>query len=171
MRRVYADLHIHIGRTGKGQPVKITAARNLTFENIAKECATRKGIEVAGIVDCGSPAVLEDITSLISEGLMVELPGGGLRYREATTILLGCELETVEDDGAASHHVSYFPTLEQLGVLEDRSANLPVPVAGENTPHLFFHPDPRRGAGRENVLSSPGRPGHGFTLLCFITRR
>ncbi len=116
MRRVYADLHIHIGRTGKGQPVKITAARDLTFENIAKECATRKGIEVAGIVDCGSPAVLEDIKRLISEGLMVELPGGGLRYREATTILLGCELETVEDDGAASHHVSYFPTLEQLGV-------------------------------------------------------
>ena len=116
MRRVYADLHIHIGRTGKGQPVKITAARDLTFENIAKECATRKGIEIAGIVDCGSPAVLEDIEGLISEGQMVELPGGGLRYREATTILLGCELETVEEDGAASHHVSYFPTLEQLGV-------------------------------------------------------
>ena len=96
--------------------MKITAARDLTFENIAKECATRKGIEVAGIVDCGSPAVLEDIKRLIDEGLMVELPGGGLRYRDGTTILLGCELETVEDDGAASHHVSYFPTLEQLGV-------------------------------------------------------
>ncbi|MCJ7752007.1 MAG: endonuclease Q family protein, partial [Armatimonadetes bacterium] len=44
MRKLYADLHIHIGRTSAGRPVKITAARDLTFENIAKECATRKGI-------------------------------------------------------------------------------------------------------------------------------
>lgn len=114
MRTVYADLHIHIGRTTSGRPVKITAARDLTFENIAKECATRKGIEVAGVVDCGSPAVIADIEALISSGEMVELPDGGLRYRNATTVLLGCELETVEEDGSPSHHISYFPTLEQL---------------------------------------------------------
>jgi len=106
MREFYADLHIHIGRTSTGKPVKITAARDLTFENIAKECAERKGIALAGIVDCGSPAVIEDIDALVASGEMVELPGGGLRYRDTTTVLLGCELETVEEDGAASHHVS-----------------------------------------------------------------
>ena len=116
MRKVYADLHIHIGRTSAGQPVKITAARDLTFENIAKECAERKGIEVAGVVDCGSPAVMEDIDALVEAGEMVELPAGGLRYRDATTILLGCELETVEDDGSASHQISYFAGREQLRV-------------------------------------------------------
>ncbi len=116
MREFYADLHIHIGRTSTGKSVKITAARDLTFENIAKECAERKGIALAGIVDCGSPAVIEDIDALVASGEMVELPGGGLRYRETTTVLLGCELETVEEDGAASHHVSYFPTREQLKV-------------------------------------------------------
>jgi len=116
MRRVYADLHIHIGRTSAGQPVKITAARDLTFENIAKECAVRKGIEIAGIVDCGSPAVIADIDRLVEAGEMVELPAGGLRYQGATTVILGCELETVEDDGSPSHHVSYFPTREQLRV-------------------------------------------------------
>ena len=116
MPNVYADLHIHIGRTSAGQPVKITAARDLTFENIAKECATRKGIDLAGIVDCGSPAVIQDIDSLVEAGEMVELPSGGLRYRDSTTILLGCEIETVEDDGSTSHHVSYFPSRKELKV-------------------------------------------------------
>jgi uncharacterized protein (TIGR00375 family) len=116
MRTAYADLHIHIGRTGSGRPVKITAARDLTFENIAKECALRKGIEIAGIVDCGSPIVMQDIDRLVDSGEMAELSAGGLRYRDATTILLGCELETVEEDGSASHHISYFPQREQLRV-------------------------------------------------------
>ncbi len=116
MKRFYADLHIHIGRTSGGRPVKITAARDLTFENIARECATRKGIDIAGIVDCGSPPVIQDIRDLISRGEMVELPGGGLRYREATTVILACELETVEDDGCASHHIAYLPNLTQLEV-------------------------------------------------------
>jgi len=116
MRQFYADLHIHIGRTSAGRPVKITAARDLTFENIAKECATRKGIDIAGVVDCGSPAVLQDIDALVECGEMAELPDGGLRYRDATTVILGCELETVEDDGSASHHVSYFASRDQLRV-------------------------------------------------------
>ncbi len=116
MRDFYADLHIHIGRTNGGRPVKITAARDLTFENIAKECAERKGIDIAGVVDCGSPAVMQDIDALVASGEMQELAGGGLRYRGSTTIVLGCELETVEEDGSASHHVSYFATREQLAV-------------------------------------------------------
>ena len=116
LKRLYADLHIHIGRTSAGRPVKITAARDLTFENIARECAVRKGIDIAGIVDCGSPAVVQDIGALIASGEMVELLGGGLRYRDTTTIILGCELETVEDDGSASHHIAYLPNLRQLEV-------------------------------------------------------
>ncbi len=114
MKRIYADLHIHIGRTSAGQPVKITAARDLTFENIAKECATRKGIEIAGVVDCAASGVLRDIDDLVESGEMVELPGGGLCYHDTTTVLLGSELETVEEDGCASHHLAYFPTRQQL---------------------------------------------------------
>lgn len=116
MRKLYADLHIHIGRTSSGRPVKITAARDLTFENIAKECATRKGIDIAGVVDCGSPAVMQDIDALVASGEMEELPAGGMRYQGTTTIILGCELETVEEDGSASHHVSYFAHRNQLEV-------------------------------------------------------
>lgn len=47
MYEVFADLHIHIGRSEKGKPVKITGSRDLNFTNIAKECYIRKGIQVA----------------------------------------------------------------------------------------------------------------------------
>ncbi len=77
----HCDLHVHIGRSGSGRPVKITAARDLTFQNIAIECAERKGIEVVGVVDCASPPVLEDIEGLLESGEMTELEGGGLDFR------------------------------------------------------------------------------------------
>jgi uncharacterized protein (TIGR00375 family) len=114
MPHIIADLHIHIGRSLSGRPIKITAARDLTFANIAKECVARKGIDLAGIVDCASPAVISDIEALIASGEMEELPAGGLRFRSQTTLLLASELETAEENGAASHHISYFPTLAQL---------------------------------------------------------
>ena len=47
MYEIFADLHIHIGRSENGKPVKITGAKNLNFANIAKECCNRKGIQVA----------------------------------------------------------------------------------------------------------------------------
>jgi len=34
MNAFFADLHIHIGRTNTGKPVKITGAKSLTLENI-----------------------------------------------------------------------------------------------------------------------------------------
>ena len=43
MYEIFADLHIHIGRSENNKPIKITAARSLNFANIAKECANRKG--------------------------------------------------------------------------------------------------------------------------------
>ncbi|MFQ6097352.1 MAG: endonuclease Q family protein [Armatimonadota bacterium] len=110
----HCDLHVHIGRAGRDRPVKITASRDLTFENIAAECADRKGIGMVGIVDCASPAVMSDIESLLERGEFVELERGGLRYRNKVTVLLASEIETREENGRISHHVSYFPTLAGL---------------------------------------------------------
>ena len=111
---LHCDLHVHIGRSSSGRPVKITAARDLTFANIALECAVRKGIEVVGIVDCASPPVLEDIRALLDSGEMAAIAGGGLRFREQVTIIPGAEFETREPGGGMSHHVSYFPDLQRL---------------------------------------------------------
>ena len=73
MYEIFADLHIHIGRTKNNKPIKITAARSLNFENIAKECVDRKGINIAGIIDCASPYVIEDIEEFLRNGDAREL--------------------------------------------------------------------------------------------------
>ena len=67
MKDYFVDLHVHIGRSSKGKEIKRATARNLTFENIAFESYTRKGIDVIGVVDCISPFVIEDIESLIEK--------------------------------------------------------------------------------------------------------
>ena len=77
MYEAFADLHIHIGRTKNNKPVKITGARSLNFENIAKECVERKGINIAGIIDCASPYVIEDIEDFLKSGEARELKDRG----------------------------------------------------------------------------------------------
>jgi uncharacterized protein (TIGR00375 family) len=159
VRTFYCDLHIHIGRAGE-QPVKITAARDLTFANIARECATRKGIDLAGIVDCASPAVLAEIRGLIKSGEMTEIPGGGLRYRDQVTVVLGSELETQEPGGGLSHHVSYFPTVGQLG---EFSARLSKHVSNMQLSSQQCHLPAQRLFEITDALGGVFLPAHAFT--------
>ncbi len=110
----YVDLHVHVGRNGRGQPVKITASRNLTFAAIIKECLERKGIDLVGIIDCACTGVLEDLKKLIDRGELLELPEGGLRHKDRVTVIAGAEVEAVEEEGGVSHHLCYFPYLRNL---------------------------------------------------------
>lgn len=96
MYQIFADLHVHIGRSETGKPVKITGAKSLNFANIAKECADRKGINVVGIIDCASPYVIEDIENFLKTGDAYELKDGGIIYKDKVCILLGSEVETTE---------------------------------------------------------------------------
>lgn len=109
----YVDLHIHIGRTEKGKPVKISGARDLTFFNIAREASERKGIEVVGIIDCHSPPVQEEIEDYLERGEMEELSGGGIRYNR-TTVLLGSEIEVKDPGRGAAHLLAYLPDLASM---------------------------------------------------------
>jgi len=108
------DFHVHIGRSNSGAPVKITASRDLTFANIARECKYRKGIDIVGIVDCASPEVINDISQLMNSGEMKPLKDGGLIYQDQVTIILGAEIETKEKDGGSSHQIAYFPYFEDI---------------------------------------------------------
>lgn len=118
MYEIFADLHVHIGRSEKGKPVKITAARSLNFANIAKECADRKGINVVGIIDCASPYVIEDIEDFLKTGEAYELKDGGIIYKDKVCILLGSEVETSEisRDGkkGSAHNICFFPYLKDI---------------------------------------------------------
>ena len=118
MKEIFADLHVHIGRSENGKPIKITAARSLNFANIAKECADRKGIQIVGIIDCASPYVIEDIESFLKTGEAYEIKDGGIIYKDKVCIILGSEVETSEinEDGktGSAHNLCYFPSLEDI---------------------------------------------------------
>ncbi|REE70601.1 uncharacterized protein (TIGR00375 family) [Paenibacillus taihuensis] len=108
LQRVFADLHLHIGRTERGEPVKISGSRDLTFRNIAHEAAVRKGIQLLGVIDCHSPGVQMDIAALLGSGEMTEISGGGIKYRD-TTILLGAEIEVRDAGFGTAHHLAFMP--------------------------------------------------------------
>ena len=118
MKEIFADLHVHIGRSENGKPIKITAARSLNFANIAKECEERKGIQVVGIIDCASPYVIEDIEKFLKTGDAYEIKDGGIIYKDKVCILLGSEVETSEvgrDGGkGAAHNICFFPYLKDI---------------------------------------------------------
>lgn len=118
MYEVFADLHVHIGRSENGKPIKITAAKSLNFANIAKECAERKGINIVGIIDCGSPYVIEDIENFLKTGDAYELEDGGIIYKDKVCILLGSEVETSEKGRTgkcgSAHNVCFFPHLQDI---------------------------------------------------------
>lgn len=118
MYEIFADLHVHIGRSENGKPIKITAARSLNFANIAKECADRKGINVVGIIDCASPYVIEDIENFLKTGEAYELEDGGIIYKDKVCIILGSEVETSEKGrngkSGSAHNLCYFPHLSDI---------------------------------------------------------
>ncbi len=118
MKEMFADLHVHIGRSENGKPIKITAARSLNFANIAKECSDRKGIQIVGIIDCASPYVIEDIENFLKTGEAYEIKDGGIIYKEKVCIILGSEIETSEinDNGktGSAHNLCYFPSLADI---------------------------------------------------------
>jgi uncharacterized protein (TIGR00375 family) len=113
MNSYYVDLHIHIGRTEAGQAVKISAAKDLTFFNIAREASMRKGIEMIGIIDCHSPSVQAEIDFYLERGDMQEQDGGGIKYHD-TTVILGSEIEVRDPGMGAAHLLVYMPTLDVM---------------------------------------------------------
>ena len=143
MKEVFADLHVHIGRSKNNKPIKITAAKSLNFENIAKECYERKGIQIVGIIDCASPYVIEDIEEFLNTGEAYEMQDGGIIYKrsqvsedstklvtevepkeevsrnkEQVCIILGSEIETSEINEygktGSAHNICFFPKLEDI---------------------------------------------------------
>ena len=116
MYEIFADLHIHIGRSENGKPIKITGARSLNFANIAKECCERKGIQVAGIIDCASPYVIEDIENFLKTGDAYELQDGGIIYKDKVCILLGseCASEFVKNVLFSSSDISSAKKVSEL---------------------------------------------------------
>ncbi|WP_083489274.1 hypothetical protein [Bacillus shackletonii] len=111
----FVDLHIHIGRTKTGKPVKITASKSLTLTNILNTAKSPKGLDMVGIIDCHSPEVIAEIEDLIYRGDLREMAEGGFRFQETVTLIPGVEIEVNDENCKGPIHVlGYFPTLEAL---------------------------------------------------------
>ncbi|SES62509.1 endonuclease Q family protein [Anaerobranca gottschalkii] len=111
MKKYNCDFHIHIGSACK-KAVKVTASRNMTILNIIEHSIVAKGMDIIGLVDCGSPYVLQELSFLIREGILEELEEGGLVYKSdlaSLTLILGSEVETQE----GVHAVCFFPDLSR----------------------------------------------------------
>lgn len=123
----FSDLHIHIGATKSGKPVKITASRNMTLTSILEEASERKGIEMIGIVDAHVPEVIEELEGLLEKGYAAELADGGIRYKN-TTLILGSEVEVKEEERGEAHFLCYVPYLARMreftGWLSKRCKNI-----------------------------------------------
>ncbi|WP_433958643.1 endonuclease Q family protein [Cytobacillus horneckiae] len=114
MKTYYADMHIHIGRTYTGKPVKITGAKSLTFSNIIQHARNEKGLDMIGIIDCHSPEVIEEISQLLHLGEIVEHDDGGLQYGDMS-IIPGSELEIYDQNCQGPIHVlCFFPTIRAM---------------------------------------------------------
>lgn len=114
MNTYYVDLHIHIGRTKTGKPVKITGARSLTFSNIIEHARDLKGLHMIGIIDCHSPEVILEMEELLEAGELVQHEKGGLNFG-GMTVIPGSELE-IYDEGTNGpiHVLCYFPSIEVI---------------------------------------------------------
>ncbi|MDM5338835.1 endonuclease Q family protein [Fictibacillus enclensis] len=110
----YADLHVHIGRSRSGKPVKITGARTLTLSNILEMASSVKGINLLGIIDCHVPEVIDEMEEMLAAGEMIEHPEGGLWYQNVC-LLPGSEIEIYDENCKGPVHVlSFFPTVEKM---------------------------------------------------------
>ena len=115
MTEYYADLHIHLGRDGDGRTVKVSASMDLTVRGVIEECSARKGIHIAGVVDCHSPGVISELQRMVEKGEARELEGGGTWIPGTglvgVTIIPASEVEVVAN-GARFHIISYLPSID-----------------------------------------------------------
>lgn len=110
----FADMHIHIGASGTGKPIKITGSRSLTLLNILYEAKNKKGLNMVGIIDCHAPEILEELRQLRREGILKELDGGGLDI-DGLTLIPGSEIEINDEYCHGPIHVLvYMPSIEKM---------------------------------------------------------
>lgn len=114
VRPFFADLHVHLGVDHRGKPIKISASKHLTLENILLEASRRKGIDIIGVIDAHVPNVLTELTQLIAEKKAYEQQAGGIVY-ENVTLILGSEIEVYDMRSRGPIHVlAFLPNIKQM---------------------------------------------------------
>lgn len=110
-RTLFADFHIHIGRSA-GKPVKMAAAPSLTLEAVVEHARNEKGLDVITVIDGVCTNVLAEITEHVRDGRLTPMPGGGLLCSNGLVLLIGSEVEVRGPHGGAAHFGCWFGSLE-----------------------------------------------------------
>ncbi len=106
----FVDLHVHLGMAGE-KPIKITASRRLTPQQVISVAGESKGLDVVGIVDALAKPARDRLEHMLRRGDLSPLEGGGLRAKNGLVILPGYEFEVAIKEGLA-HFVAFFPGLK-----------------------------------------------------------
>lgn len=160
MARYFADLHIHIGRTKSGRPVKITGAKSLTFSNIISHARNEKGLDMIGIIDCHSPEVITEMEGLIESGEMAEHTGGGLLYG-GIAVIPGSELEIYDEQCKGPIHVLCF--MPSIKTMKEFSAWLSERMKNVNLSSQRIYTTGRELQEKVKQLGGLFIPAHVFT--------
>lgn len=119
MNNYYVDLHIHIGRTASGKPVKITGAKTLTLTNILHEAERVKGLHMVGVIDSHVPEVLDELERGIEANGWGEHEEGGVQAGNVT-LLLGSEIEIYDEHCHGPIHVlAFMPTIASMRLFSE----------------------------------------------------
>lgn len=126
----FADLHLHLGRTGDGRPVKVTASGAMDLSRVLETARGIKGLDLVAVVDAAAPGVRRDIDFLVDRGEMAPLAGGGYLTSGGLGFIPAVEVEVGAGSGGSAHLILYLPDRTSL---EAVSRWLAVRVAN---PHL-----------------------------------
>ncbi|WP_043932881.1 endonuclease Q family protein [Bacillus sp. EB01] len=160
MKKFYTDLHIHIGRTKTGKPVKITGAKSLTFTNIIEHARNKKGLHMIGIIDCHSPEVIVEMEELMLAGEMSELSGGGLEFG-GMAVIPGSELEIYDPGTKGPIHVLVF--MPNMKTMKEFSAWLSGKMKNVNLSSQRIYATGRELQIKVKELGGLFIPAHVFT--------
>lgn len=107
------DSHIHLGRSLRGEPVKIGAGAHLNLRTIPHDLR-RYGAEVGCVVDLATKRGLSDLEELLLEGGLQEDEDGSFRAPDGTRIVGALEAEFRIGGRGPFHLLAYAGGLSML---------------------------------------------------------
>ena len=139
-----ADTHIHLGASRRGEPVKVSASRNLTLTAIPG-LLRRYGADVGAVVDLATTRGLGDLEAALAAGELREMADGTFAAANGTEVLGALETEFRLSGSGPFHLLAYVAGLGGLRELA-RLYREAVKNASLSTQRVHLEPDAFRQA-------------------------
>ncbi len=141
---ILADTHIHLGASRLGEPVKVSASRNLTLTAIPG-LLHRYGADVGAVVDLATSRGLGDLEAALAAGELREAEDGAFAAADGTEVLGALEAEFRLPGKGPFHLLAYVAGLGGVRELA-RLYREAVKNASLSTQRVHLEPDAFRQA-------------------------